>query len=521
MFKKLIAISIAALVIGLFSTVALAGVEGSFDFDISLCPWYAEYEHEDFLIDFEGWLILDVTLSGLTFSNDLVFGVAGIEHYIADLETTLGALTLKDEFWFAAPYSEWDWGHCDNYYAEGPLQFVKKRVTAEITLAGLTLTNNIVWEDVMFDHPYTLVNVGSVQTPVLSIVDPVYRFGIGMSLAGETVSGIGVEAITGISYDPQLTNEVKKYSADGAYDGKDHTFDDWTPGEFTDDVMAEDDTVLIDFTWNHDDDHGPIIPGTVGISMTCTADAECTGCPDVELVEDTDYSLTVDWVHDLLDPTAQVTFTALRDMTDVHCYDFEITYDSAPQFPEFSVEKINITGISVAGVTIDNSIEFRPSKPISSTVDASFSLLNFLDIVISMKYTNILALTMSSADYTLATDLVTLVISDKDGDLAMTDGDELNLTASLPIQFLTLDVDLTSVVGTGLKELDLLATLALNSTTFSADAVWKGDGTSLNFYTITYTLATTVDHLRFDADATFSTTALKSAGIGVGVDFVI
>jgi hypothetical protein len=511
MFKKLIAISIAALVIGLFSTVALAGVEGSFDFDISLCPWLTDYEHEDFLIDFEGWLILDVTLSGLTFSNDLVFGVAGVEHYIADLETTLGALSLKDEFWFASPYAEVDYGTCDNYENIGDLQFVKKRVTAEITLAGLTLTNNIVWEDVMFGHPY--VTLYGHHTAL----DPVYRFGLGMALSGETVSGIGVEAITGLSYDPQLTNEVKKYSADGAYDGKDWEMPGyWT---FLDLGLADGDTQTISVKISAEtspglleDFRGPMIPASVAVDATCY---------DASGVELDDVSVSVLGITAVEGPINAILEIDNDSGSTVDYCEFDFTAETAPQFPEFSVEKINITGISVAGVTIDNSIEFRPGDAIASTLDASFSLMNFLDVLISLEYDNILALTMSSAEYTLATDLVTLVISDEDGDLAMTDGDTMNLTASLPIQFLTLDVDLTSEVGFGLTDLELIATLALNSTTFSADAVWEGDGTSLNFDTITYTLATTVDHLRFDADAEFSTTALVSAGIGVGVDFVI
>jgi len=155
----------------------------------------SEIQKMDF--DFEGILDLNITLSGLTIGNHLAMGIAGIEHFIFSLTTTLGALDLTDEFWFAAPYDA-------NGEVWGPMQFVKKRVNASITIGGLTFDGLFLFEDVNFDYPY--------NPPVLP---PMYGFGAVFTIEGTTVSGIGVTSITGICADPQTPNKVKKYSALG------------------------------------------------------------------------------------------------------------------------------------------------------------------------------------------------------------------------------------------------------------------------------------------------------------------
>lgn len=156
--------------------------------------------------DFEAELDLSVTLSGLTFSNEMTYGVGGVEHYIMDLSTTLGALDILDEFVFATPYydvhtSYWglwwffDWIHPKRGHVggmrRGQLLFVKKRVTTEMTLGGLTFSNLFMLEDINFPSP-TSTDPGVDYEPE----DQAFQIGDVMMISGETVSGIGVTAYT-------------------------------------------------------------------------------------------------------------------------------------------------------------------------------------------------------------------------------------------------------------------------------------------------------------------------------------
>jgi len=187
------------------------------------CTEYAkEYAHEQCVtigeenkettvmeFDFEGLLTLDVTLSGLTFSNDIAFGVAGVEHYVADLATTLGALDLKDEFVFAAPYimtakksvagktiASYTGG-----YRVGPLLFVKKRVTAEMTIGGLTVSSLFMFEDVNFPSPRASTFPDLDIDGDYDAADQLFGAGAIITISGTTVSGITVTSQTGLCAD--------------------------------------------------------------------------------------------------------------------------------------------------------------------------------------------------------------------------------------------------------------------------------------------------------------------------------
>lgn len=232
MSKRVLAILVVTLLaIGFFGAVAQAGVEGDFTFDIWMWPQTTTYEAYKFDIDFEALLNLDVTLSGLTFSNDLAMGITGIEHYIADISTTLGALDLKDEFAFAKPYLDCPWykpsaaKYIDMWFgggagfpaasttchAIGGVLFVKKRVNMEISIGGLTASTLVMFEDVNFPEPTWhgthLVPVPPSPGATYNNIYPYdeedqeFRFGTIFGIRGTTISGIGVTAKTGICAD--------------------------------------------------------------------------------------------------------------------------------------------------------------------------------------------------------------------------------------------------------------------------------------------------------------------------------
>jgi hypothetical protein len=219
MSKRVLAILVAALLaVGIFSAVANAGVEGSFKFDIWMWPQTTAFEATGFNIDFEALLKLNITFSGLTIGNDIAMGIAGMEHYILTLTTTLGALDLSDTFAFAAPYigcprrAPAKYWYIDFFYASGPfttcrpvgdMMFVKKRVSMELSIGGLSFSALIMFEDVNFPSP-TAKTLGAVDKDGDGVYEPTeqdFNFGAIVGISGTTVSGIEIEAKSGFCAD--------------------------------------------------------------------------------------------------------------------------------------------------------------------------------------------------------------------------------------------------------------------------------------------------------------------------------
>lgn len=92
----------------------------------------------------------------------------------------------------------------------GETLFVKKRVTMNLNIAGVTLTNLAIFEDVNFTHPFS----GSVQSYGAEMQE--FRFGDILTLMGQTVSGINIRSVTGIGADPNVPNIIKKASFSGS-----------------------------------------------------------------------------------------------------------------------------------------------------------------------------------------------------------------------------------------------------------------------------------------------------------------
>jgi len=176
-------------------------------------------------------LLLNITFSGLTIGNDVALGLAGLEHYILTTTATLGALDLKDEFAFATPYINCPYykpakyWYIDYFLAIGPfdtcrpvgdLMFVKKRVSLELSLGGLTFSTLIMFEDVNFPTP-------TATGPIPYTTDMQdFNFGAIVGISGTTVSGIQIEAKTGFCADwtiwaPYL--DVPKFTGTTPYGG--------------------------------------------------------------------------------------------------------------------------------------------------------------------------------------------------------------------------------------------------------------------------------------------------------------
>ena len=246
--RILSALLVLTLVVGFFSFTQ-ADVTGSFGVDINMTPMGKQTEAVKFFIDFQSNLQVNVTISGLTLGADLGFGVTGVEFAVLSLTTNLGALAVSDQFVFAGAFgcSTFDAadsnaaaiaGTCPNENTvaigdgngdgaiDNAVGFVKKRINLELNIAGITLSNLALFEDVDFpditgtsggvsdhehDHftsanPYFLNDTDTVvdnQTPT-------YGFGDVVSISGQTVSGITVSGETALC--ASGTNRIKKKS---------------------------------------------------------------------------------------------------------------------------------------------------------------------------------------------------------------------------------------------------------------------------------------------------------------------
>ena len=225
MFRKDFLVNLLALLaLGIFSITASAQVVGNFKLDIWMWPQTTASETSPLDIGLGAWLNLDVKLSGLTLSSHAVLGIAGVEHYIADLEAALGPLKLKDELAFAVPYIECPsympyifktidffatYSGFDSCKPIGDLLFVGKRGKIDLSFGGLTFGTLLILEDVNFPSPTTKASDRLPAAPIYIYDDhyqtQAFRLGAIVELSGTTPSGVRVTAKTGICADWDIT----------------------------------------------------------------------------------------------------------------------------------------------------------------------------------------------------------------------------------------------------------------------------------------------------------------------------
>jgi hypothetical protein len=259
-----------------------ADVNGDVVLQLRLMPLDTDFEAVEFLIDFEVLSHIKWTVSGVTFGTRLAVGVAGLEHSILTVQSTLGVLDVLSESVFATPFSngipfdidgdgiqnvndldidgdgllnladpvpfgsfqgfiEFDIDKDTvpndvdpdidgdgilngidstpfgtNFVVSpltrpiGPTLFVKKRFTTTMNLAGFTITNLAIFEDINFTHPFD----SNVQSHSEEFQE--FRFCNITTIVGQTVSGINIRSVTGLGADPSVPNLVKKASFQGS-----------------------------------------------------------------------------------------------------------------------------------------------------------------------------------------------------------------------------------------------------------------------------------------------------------------
>ena len=220
--KVLSALMAFTLILG-FAVVSKADVTGSFDLNIQMIAMGTQTEAVQFFFDIQANLQVNVTLSGLTIGADIGFGTTGVEFAIINLNTSLGALQVNDQFVFAEPFGCTNFpaaGQCLGQFvvaigdgdgdgvADGAVGFVKKRIGLELNIAGITLNNLAIFEDVDFpdiqgggghEHDHFDGTLAYDLSGVNNLVDdqtPTFGFGDVISVSGQTVSGITVTGRT-------------------------------------------------------------------------------------------------------------------------------------------------------------------------------------------------------------------------------------------------------------------------------------------------------------------------------------
>ncbi len=187
-FKVLNIALVAVLALGFFAVTTKADVTGNFGIHILVIPQTTASEISPLLIDFQTELNLTYVVSGLSTTFHTHFGIAGVEDIQLTTSATLGALDLTAHLVFG----RFAFGSTVPFY--DTLHFIKKRVTASVSLGGVTFTNLAVFED---------VDAFVSQTPA-------YAFGDMLTVSGQTPSGIGLVFQTAICLE-NTPNRIKKH----------------------------------------------------------------------------------------------------------------------------------------------------------------------------------------------------------------------------------------------------------------------------------------------------------------------
>jgi hypothetical protein len=201
-FKVLNIALVAVLALGVFTATTKADVTGNFGIHVMVVPQTTVSEVAPLLIDFQNELNLTYVVSGLSTTFHTHFGVAGVEDIILTTAATLGALDLSTTLVFG----RFAFGSVDPFY--DTLHFIKKRVTASVSLGGVTFTNLAVVEDVNAFGALAGTNVAGFG--VLGPQSEIYAFGDILTVSGQTPSGVGLTFQTAICME-NTPNLIKKH----------------------------------------------------------------------------------------------------------------------------------------------------------------------------------------------------------------------------------------------------------------------------------------------------------------------
>jgi len=172
-------------------------------------------------------LVLTVPLGFADLSLDVAVNTAGPEHFVFKGNAALGEVdiyglilegfSVVPEMWFAVPFETvLDVNNLPNSVLIPPADtlFVRSAVTSTVTLAGFTIRQLLMFEDVNFPSPgssYDPLYYPS-QSPSLK---PQYAIGSLTTISWRAACGISISSVSGINA-AQAGKSVKGYSASGS-----------------------------------------------------------------------------------------------------------------------------------------------------------------------------------------------------------------------------------------------------------------------------------------------------------------
>lgn len=466
MSRQILSVIFALLLIFGYTQISQADVTGSFELDIALIPEGAQTEAVKFDIDFQANLVINITLSGITFGADLGFGVTGVEFAVLSLTTNLGALAVFDQFVFAEPFacvlftggsvSDLNTingggqlvGQCPGQQVipigdgdgdgviDRAVGFVKKRISIELNIAGISLSNLALFEDVDFpdiqggndhEHDHFDGNLAYDLSSINTDVDdqtPTFGFGDVISISGQTVSGITVTGTT--AFCASGVNYIKKRN----------------------------------FVWE--------------VNEACTSGFG-NGTTPIE--------------------------------------------GGAKTPLLFEQEDLWVEGIELGGVTLDIHSTFIPLKPINAVITASTSIFDLADVVATFNSMNITNLVLSSVVTTVTSGNLSLTLIDLGGDLSL---DQTNAVLSVVLNPNQNPADFVISLNTnnsGLSAASFSLGISRNTLNLDSTTTFSGSG-SLSWSSTSFSIDVNGGGgLSFGADFTYTPGGMGPTSIKLGIIF--
>ncbi len=446
-----------------------------FRLHLGMLPLTTQSESAEFNFDLEAYLNLVATWDKTAFSLEGIVGVAGPELAIFGIESPIGLLMVRDQFVFATPFIECALGTA--CHPSGPMLFAKKRAAVEVVLSGLTLSNLMIFEDANFPMPQAVP--APVSTATCSWAANVL-----------TVAAGGTCTYTaGLHYmpvDPATGQETRTLITTSG----DCTIT-WEPETGTITIMAG--AAPCTATW----------PAGVFYDASYTTSEQAFRFGDIFTLK----AITI----------GKARITSILGL----CADPQLTNLLKKRgFPGrvcdtslgFTVEKIFLENLTIAGVRIDSETEFRLEEPVEETLELFYPLAGIGDLAAVLTTEDILSLALERAILKLRSGPFT-ISTVLDSTLSIT---STSLIAILrPYENLSLFVTATFLPASGLSSLTIYSLIQLDTARFVILSIFSAGAWASSTFTISMPLG----GLEFDLAARFAQTGLEEVTIDLGLRF--
>ncbi len=556
--------------LGLLAEAAKAEVTGFFNTHISITPQTTATEVSKIDFDIENDLTVTVSISGLNTTLHTHFGIAGVEDVQLTLAATLGALDITSELVFGRFGAKCAFAVGQNCIvrvdnpvpASDKLRFIKKRVTVNASLGGVTINNLAIFED-------TAIGFGPWPSAT--------RFGFGdvLTLSGSTPSGISISLQTGICAE-QSPNVIKKHSFPFTVNpacGPAQIFAAASGSGIAQaqaaaqaasaaaaaalaalDILAQTASFEV-LEVIHDAAAGAATAAQAAAGAAANVAAAANafvsitfGSLQVECEDAAEASSEAAAAAEDAAADAAVAFDELVVLIENGTFDIlEITHlveviaeaaaaagahteaaasavaetecllDLPKPLLFFDFEKITISGVPIApGVT--GSAVINCVKISACTLEQTISFAGPLPFKASFKFTDLLSLSFGGATLNFTAGGCTLRLSITTTGTVGATRILCSLVLNPGASEAGLDIDATIVPGTGLTSATVGLSVERSGLEFGATASFAG-GPPATFSDVTFTLGTTAGVIEVDTSATFTTTGLDSADVDLTVRF--